>query len=165
MARNLKAGSDQAKDMLFRKHYDTLYKTAFRVLKNKPDAEDVVSEAFIRIFNRIHQLQDDTQLIAWSKVITVKLSYTFLKTRRYDSDLEIYDPGTYDNFSARLDLYLVEKTIGRLPAGYKTVMKLYCVDGYTGPEIASRLKISPGTVRSQLAKGRKKLRGFLGYEY
>jgi len=165
IARNLKAGSDQAKDMLFRKHYDTFYKVAFRILKNKSDAEDIVSEAFIRVFNRIHQLQDDTQLLSWSTSILIKLSYTFLKTKRYDSDLEIYDPGTYENFSAKLDLYLVERTIGRLPDGYRRVMKLYCVDGYTGPEIANKLKIEPATVRSQLYKGRKKLKSLLGYEY
>lgn len=165
IARNLKAGSEQAKDMLFRKHYDTFYKVAFRILKNKPDAEDVVSESFIRVFNRIHQLKDDAQLISWCTSLIIRLSYNFLRTKRYESDLELFDPAVFEDFAARLDLYLVEKTLGRLPSGYRTVIKLHCLDGLDSMEIGQKLKIEPATVRSQLYKGRKKLRLLLGYEY
>jgi len=165
MARNLKLDSNQTKDMLFRKHYTTFYKVAFRITKNKADTEDIVSEAFIRIFNRIHQLKDDTQLISWSTSIIIKLSYTLLKARRFDSDLEIYDPGLIENFTAKLDLYLIQKTLSKLPLGYRTVIDLHCIQGFDSTEIGQKLKIEPATVRSQLSKGRKKLKLLLGYEY
>ena len=165
MAKNLKLGSDQAKDMFYRKHYITFYKVAFRILKSKTDAEDLVSEAFIKVFNKIQQLKDDAQLISWSICLLTRMSYTFLKTRRYDGDLEVYDPGMSENLAATLDLHLIQETMNRLPPGYRSVLDLHCIQGFDSIEIGEKLNIRPATVRSQISKGRKKLKSLLGYEY
>jgi len=93
------------------------------------------------------------------------MSYTFLKTRRYDGDLEVYDPGMSENLAAKLDLQLIQETMGRLPLGYRTVIDLHCIQGFDSIEIGQKLKIRPATVRSQISRGRKKLKSLIGYEY
>jgi RNA polymerase sigma factor (sigma-70 family) len=164
-AENLKRGSEQAKEFIFINHYQDFLKTASRIVKSKEDAEDVVSESIFKIFNRIHQLKDPAQFLSWCRRIVVRDCYTFIKNRRVDSDLDMFDIKVYDDFTKAFDIYLIKNLITKLPSGYSEVIRLYCVEGYTGSEISKMLGIDPGTVRSQLFKGRKMLQRRLGYEY
>lgn len=165
VAENLKRGSEQAKEFIFVNYYEGFLRTAHRILKSKEDAEDVVSESLFKIFNRVNQLKDSERFLSWCHTMVARDSYNFLRTRRLDSDLEIYDISFYDDFAKAFDLFLIKKEIENLPAGYKTIMKLHCIEGYTGPEVSKMLKIDPGTVRSQVFKGRKLLKAKLGFEY
>lgn len=164
-AENLKRGSEQAKEFIFVNCYKDFLKIATNILKSKEDAEDVVSEVLFKIFNRIHQLKDSDQFLGWCRTMIVRDSYNFIRGRKLDSDLEVYDPEVFQDFSKAFDLYLIKKEIEKLPKGYRDVLKLHCIEGYTGLEVSKMLKINPGTVRSQLYKGRKVLHSKLGFEY
>jgi RNA polymerase sigma-70 factor (ECF subfamily) len=73
--------------------------------------------------------------------------------------------GVPADFSKIFDIELVKHIIDELPQGYKQVLQLHCIQGYSSVEVAEILNINPGTVRSQLYKARKVLRKKLSYEY
>ncbi len=162
---NLKRGSEQAKEFIFTTHYSTFLNTANRILKCKEDAEDVVSESLFKIFNRIHQLKDSDQFLSWCRTMITRDCYTYIHNRKVESDLDLFDIGVFQDFSNSFDAYLVKSLLAKLPEGYRKVLELHCLEGYTGEEVSFMLKIAPGTVRSQLFKGRRLLRMKLGFEY
>ena len=162
---NLKRGSDQAKEFIFLNYYNDFISIATRILKCKEDAEDLVSESLIKIFNKVHQLNNPEQFAGWCRSIIVRDCYTYIRGRKLESGLELFDKQVIDDFTKAFDIHLVKQELEKLPPGYRTVIDLHCIQGYSGPELSVILKIDPGTVRSQLAKGRKALKKRLGYEY
>ena len=75
-----------------------------------------------------------------------------------DGLLELHDDGRRPDPGRRLDL---EAAIGALPDGYRTVLVLHDLEGYTHPEISDRLGIAVGTSRSQLHHARRAVRELL----
>lgn len=162
---NLKRGSEQAKEFIFINYYGDFLRVAVRILKCKEDAEDVISEAFFKIFNRIHQLKDSNQFVSWCRCMIIRDCYNFIRARKLDSDLDLVDITVFDDFSKNFDVYLIKREIQKLPTGYGRVVQLHCVEGYSGAEVSKMLHIEPATVRSQLMKARRMLHKRLGYEY
>lgn len=165
VVQNLKQGSDQAKEFIFLNYHSAFLKFAIRFVESREDAEDIISEVLFKIFNRIHQLQDPVQFYSWCCTLIKNDCYNFIKARKIDSDLDLYDPAIFQDFSKSFDLYLTIQAIDKLPPGYKSVVRLHCLEGYNTVEVGSILQIDPGTVRSQLFKARKILRQFVNNEY
>lgn len=165
LARRLKQGCVTAKSELYKQYYNQLYLTAYKIVADKFDAEDIVSEAFIKIYNKVHQLKDDAQLIPWCVRVVIRLCYTFTKTKRILSDIQSYEVGKEGKVEFYLDLKIIEKHIKELAPGYRSVLELHCYRQLSTLEVAEELQIEPGTVRSQLFKARATLRKKLKQEY
>jgi RNA polymerase sigma-70 factor (ECF subfamily) len=162
---NLKGGSNQAKEFIFLNYYEHFLQIAIRVLESKEDAEDVLSNSLFKIFNKIQQLKDPQQFLGWCQSMITRDCYNYIRTRKIHSDSEYFDMGVPADFSKIFDIELVKHIIDELPQGYKQVLQLHCIQGYSSVEVAEILNINPGTVRSQLYKARKVLRKKLSYEY
>lgn len=143
----------------------------YRYTKSVPDAEDILQEAFIKVFRNIHQYKGEGELGAWIRRIVVNTALNYLKkSSRYQQEL------MYDNVLAQDSLHpvadcMVELNmsakelagmIRQLPIGYQTIFNLYALEGYTHVEIGNMLGIKETTSRTQYFKARNLLVKWIG---
>ncbi len=150
---------------LYRLHTPRLYLLARRLLGRRyAEAEDVVQETWIRAAERLQDFEWRSSLSTWLGGIVINCSRETLRrlARRNESapgNLEEWNPaGNVSSPATTLDL---ENAIVRLPEGFREVLVLHDVEGFTHEEIARLLGIEPGTSKSQLSRARGKLRTFL----
>lgn len=133
-----------------------------RYTKSKYDAEDVLQEIFIKIFQNIQQYRNEGSFEGWVRRISVN---TCLK--KIQKDKVIYQEEINDNLPEKsIDENALEKMavnelvaiINLLPLGYKTVFNLFVVEGFSHKEIAETLNISEGTSKSQFFYAKKMLK-------
>ena len=165
LAQDLRAGSESAKALLYTNYKDYFYYIAYKYVKNEEDAQDIVSDSFIKIFKYVGQLRDTTYFITWCGRIVTTLSINHLRVRKYEKDVYTINPGSSTDTYSHMDLEMVKKCIDNLAPGYRKVVQMHCLEGLSGKEIAEQLNIHPVTIRSQLHKARKLLSKAMRYEY
>ena len=132
----------------------------------KQDAEDVLQEGFIRIFNKIHLYKDFGSFEGWMKRIFINIAIRRNQNNKKKAHISvpiddkisaIHVPEALNNLSVEEIL----DVIADLPDGYRMVFNLYVIDGYSHKEIAQILDIKPATSRSQLTKAKYLLKQLL----
>lgn len=151
-------------DAVAQKHlYDAfapvMLAVCYRYTKSTSDAEDVLQEAFIKVFRYLPQYRGDGPLGAWIRRIVVTTAINFIKVnQQYQSALVFTDAGLHavPATAPRVSLEARElaNLIRQLPPGYQTIFNLYAVEGYSHKEIGQMLGINEGTSRSQYARAR-----------
>jgi RNA polymerase sigma-70 factor (ECF subfamily) len=134
-----------------------------RYARNTYDAEDILQDAFIKVFNKISQFKSEGSFEGWIRRIVVNTALKKYSLARYSKELSGYeineshekpvDPAAYSQLTEK-DLLAL---INNLPDGYRLIFNLYVIEGYQHEEIAEMLGIQPGTSRSQLVKARAML--------
>ena len=132
---------------------------ALRYTDTKSEAEEILNEAFFKVFSKIDQYDDHYEFKKWFRTILVNTSIDYhrkyKKLKSYASD-EIIPIDSDDNKGWENLLYEdILKEIQKLPPGYRMVFNLYAIDGYKHHEIAEQLNISAGSSRSSFARARK----------
>ena len=134
-----------------------------RYARNSADAEDILQDAFIKVFDKIHQFKFEGSFEGWIRKIVVNTALKKYSLRRYDKEISGYEIKDRDESVMEPSAYspLTQKElmelINNLPDGYRLVFNLYVIEGYQHDEIAELLGIQPGTSRSQLVKARNLL--------
>ena len=147
---------------LYRRHTPRLYRTALRMTGDVHEAEEVTHDAWVRAVARFGSFEWRAQLSTWLVAIVVNCAR---ERRRRQEPVEVLDaaPSVADAeleaAPARVD---VERALARLPPGYREVVVLHDLEGYTHEEIAELLGIEPGTSKSQLHHARRRLRAMMG---
>ena len=137
-------------------HANVMYSVAMRLTGNQQDAEDVVHDAFLRAVRAAGGFRGESTLRTWLVGIVVnRWRETRRGADRMETLTEIHAAPLEVDPSQRLDL---EKALSTMPAGYREVVVLHDVEGFTHQEIGGMLGIEPGTSKSQLARGRAWLR-------
>ncbi|MEO7314909.1 MAG: RNA polymerase sigma factor [Ginsengibacter sp.] len=131
----------------------------FRYTKNMDDAEDILQDGFVKVFNNLHQFKNEGELGGWIRRIIVNTALSFLKTNsRYQHDLLFEDMPLHavstDDPEVLLNAKELSGLIRQLPPGFQTIFNLYAVEGYSHVEIGSMLGIRDSTSRSQYARAR-----------
>lgn len=165
ITKQLKEGSPEAKAYLYEKYRSNFIATAYGYTNNWADAEDVVGDAFIRIFKYIHQLKDDEFLLHWCTTVVKSVAINFIRKRkrecRYEETAAVNRKYSLQRVEDKMHLDTVKKKIQKLPPGYATVITMAGLEELTGVEIASKLGIKEVTSRTQLWKARTLLRKML----
>ncbi len=152
-----------AQEALYRHFEGRLLHVCLRYVRTRAVAEDLVQEAFIRVFERLGQYRGQGALEAWVRRIGVNtcLDYCRAEARGWrEVDLEdVADELTSDEADAPALLAGEELVahIQRLPTIYRLVINLYCIEGYAHHEIAAQLGIDEKTSSSQLSRARRLL--------
>lgn len=163
------AGSEAAFDDLYR-HYERLvYYIAYKNTKNDADAKDVVQETFLEVKRTIHTLQNPQAFKYWLNRITLsKCKNLFRKNRYVNIDCEQpfvensnIEERTYliphENSRKDSDCRLIRQFINELPQGQRDVLIMFYLEELHLEEIAERLDIPLGTVKSRLSYARDAL--------
>ncbi|PIB37448.1 hypothetical protein BFP72_07040 [Reichenbachiella sp. 5M10] len=157
-----KAFDATAQKLLYEKYAEKMYGLCFRYLATEDEAEDTVTEGFVKIFAKFNSFEyrGKGSLEGWMKRIMVNESLMLLRKRR-QSFVEISQSDAKMKFSNNVDQKLIEEDIieeiKKLPKGYRTVFNLYAIEGYSHKEIGEKLGISENTSKSQLSKARASL--------
>ena len=148
---------------LFIRYSSRMLGVCHRYARTTADAEDILQDAFIKVFDKIHQFKFEGSFEGWIRKIVVNTAlkkYTLVRYEKEVNGLEIKDQydrtedaAAYTNLSQK-DLLAL---INNLPDGYRIVFNMYVIEGYQHEEIAEMLGIQPGTSRSQLVKARNML--------
>ncbi|MBK7128092.1 MAG: RNA polymerase sigma factor [Crocinitomicaceae bacterium] len=142
-----------------------------RYASNETEAEDVLQEAFIRVFKNLNNWSGEGPLGAWIRRITVNMALEQYRKNKTQKNLAIvYDmkdsnPLVDDNAIEKLKLDDLLQKIQKLPTGFRTVFNLYAVEGYNHIEIGEMLGISEGTSKSQYSRARVLLRQMIEEDF
>jgi RNA polymerase sigma factor (sigma-70 family) len=159
----VQGGDERAFRSLYRRYTPMLYPFVLRVLGGSvADAEDVVQETWVRAVRQLGKFRWESSLRTWLTAIALNLSREVLRKRGREKTEELTPehglPARPGRDHERLDL---EKAIARLPAGYRTVLVLHDIEGFTHEEISQQLAIAVGTSKSQLFDARRAMRALL----
>jgi RNA polymerase sigma-70 factor (ECF subfamily) len=134
-----------------------------RYARNAADAEDILQDAFIKVFDKIQQFKFQGSFEGWVRKIMVNTALKKYSLRRYEKEVNGYESEGKEDKGIEPSAYthLTEKEllelINALPDGYRIIFNLYVIEGYQHDEIAAMLNIQAGTSRSQLVKARNML--------
>ncbi|HMQ48113.1 MAG TPA: RNA polymerase sigma factor [Saprospiraceae bacterium] len=147
-----------AQKKLYDRYCNAMYTVAYRITGDFELANDVLQEAFIKIFRGLDKFRQESSLGAWIKTIVIRTALSKIKQRHtYEAlDNQHYEQAV--NWGHSLDVEYLEKAIQALPEGYRAVFVLIEIEGYSHKEVAELLNISVGTSKSQLFHAKKRLR-------
>jgi len=158
----LKSGDEKAQKAFYQQFAPRMYGICLRFAKNNAEADDILQEGFIRIFNHIKDFRGEGSIDGWVRRTIVNTSINFYKKRikqGISTELEtIKEKIESDNLI--IDTLAAEELleiIRELPDGYRTVFNLNVIEGYSHKEIGEMLSISENTSKSQLSRARATL--------
>ena len=175
---HLREGDETALAPLVDKYKRMVHRLALQITKNHEDANDVMQETFIKVYQSIHTFRQEAAFETWVYRIAVNEALNFVKRRerRRESPLSTIEESEFDpsvrrkaqiandpqiNAEKTELRHWVTKAVNSLSLKHRIVVILHELEGLTHAEIASILNCSEGTVRSRLHYARKQLRTLL----
>ena len=159
-------GDPAAFEEIYRRHAPRVYSLAYRLTGSLADAEDLLQEAFLLVHRKVDSFKGESALGTWIYRLAVNAALSH-RSRRSTGP----QPDANDDVDAQVgaepvhgDAVLrvrIERSLARLPVGYRTVIVLHDIEGLEHEEIASILGCHVGTSKSQLHKARARLREML----
>ena len=148
-----------------KQHQNSMYALAFSIVKNEHDAGDVVGEAILKAYSKIHMLKDDDLFKPWILRIVQNTAIELLRKRSITCDVsqreEIAE--TIKGIDKESQMVL-RGCINELKQPYRTVLVLYYYEGLSTKEIADVTSSNAVSIRQQLTRGRKLLKESLEKE-
>ncbi len=151
---------------VYYQHADRLMAIVLRYVPTKMEAEDVLQDAFVQIFEKIKMYHKDKgSFESWSAKVVVNYALMFLRKKRklvfYEEDLHAQILKTNNTALQDFEKEDVEKLIQNLDEKYAIIFKLKAIDGYTHAEIAELLNIQKEASRTIFSRAKKQLKQFL----
>lgn len=159
---------EKARRQLYDLYIDRLYHTTQRITNNHHDTQDVLQQAFVKVFNKIETYnQEYGTVFSWMCRICINEAISHLRKRKL-TFLEITTQCHVEvneaNALESLSIDYIANAIEKLPDAQRLIFTLYEVEGYTHDEIAIQLKISTPTSRSYLSRAKSKLQSLISVE-
>jgi RNA polymerase sigma factor (sigma-70 family) len=165
LASHVLAGDELAFRELYRRHTPRLYQLVLRLLGGRDaDAEDAVQDTWLKATEQLDRFRWECAFGTWLSAIALNVAREQMRRRirRPEADWpEDLDPPAAAPFDVVLSMDL-ERAVADLPDGYRAVLVLHDVEGYTHEEIGLAMGIAEGTSKSQLFWARQALRAKLG---
>ncbi len=164
-----KKGSTAAFETLYKKYASKMKWVAFRYVNDLVLAEDILQEAFVKVFKKIDTFENTGSFEGWLRRTVVNTAINYYNSIKKENEkmAEFSTSAENENITENVDeednytLQELMDAVNMLPEGYKVVFNLYAIDRYTHKEIAEALNISEGTSKSQLFKARTFLKKIL----
>lgn len=155
-----------AQEELYNRFSPRMLGVCYRFAKNREDAEDMLQEGFIKIFTQLHQYRNEGALEGWIRRIIVHTCINILKKNKKfaDSVNIIYAKSIHireEMIPSIMQAKQVVECIRLLPVGYRTVLNLYAIEGFSHKEIGQLLDIEESTSRSQYTRAKAMLEEIL----
>jgi RNA polymerase sigma factor (sigma-70 family) len=151
---------------LYNRYSPKMLAVCFRFAHNREDAEDMLQEGFIKVFSQIHTFQNKGAFEGWIRRIIVHTCINHLKkNKRFSENIDILHAGSVqireESVPSIVQAKQIVDCIRILPVGYRTVLNLYAIEGYSHKEIAGMLDIEESTSRSQYTRAKQMLEEIL----
>ena len=170
LERLARTGDARAFDVLYRRHTGILYSTAWRLTGDADVAADLVHDAWVRAVESAAAFERRSSFRTWITGILINRHREHERASRresVDSDARQGVDDVVDHALASpldtsgIDRIDLEAAIAALPPGFRQVLVLHDIEGFTHEEIAEALGLVPGTSKSQLARARRRVRDML----
>lgn len=147
---------------LFNRYSPKMLSVCYRFSQSREDAEDMLQEGFIKIFTQIHTFENRGAFEGWIRRIIVHTCINFLKkNKKFNASIDLEHAGFLEvkeeTMPSIMQARQIIECIRLLPLGYKTVLNLYALEGYSHKEIAEMLDIEESTSRSQYTRAKSML--------
>ena len=150
---------------LYERHAGRVYAVLRRLAGDDDLAQDLAQEAWVTTFRKLGSFEGRSSFGTWLHRVAVNTALGRLRSRAREPVVELIRDDWYEAPGAGaadgVDRVALARALDRLPNGYRMVLILHDVEGYTHEEIALRLEIAPGTSKSQLHKARARMRELL----
>jgi RNA polymerase sigma factor (sigma-70 family) len=151
---------------LYTRYSPKMLSVCYRFAHNREDAEDMLQEGFIKVFSQVHTFQNKGAFEGWVRRIMVHTCINHLKkNKKFNESVDIiYATGVQvreESVPAIVQAKQIVECIRLLPLGYRTVLNLYAIEGYTHKEISVMLDVEESTSRSQYTRAKQMLEDIL----
>ena len=161
-----KKNDRKSQQALFEKFASKMYGHCLRYSKNTEDAQDILQEGFIKVFEKIHSLKEPSQLEGWMSRVFINLALSYWrKNHSGPTFVDIENTETADDLNVEEDSNLqsyqpeeVLSWINELPDNQRMVLNMFAIDGLSHQEIANFLNTTVSNTKSILSRARKSLR-------
>ncbi|TXD83304.1 RNA polymerase sigma factor [Subsaximicrobium wynnwilliamsii] len=163
-----KNGDQQAQLEVYNRYYRAMFNTAFRIVKDRFEAEDIMQDSFLSAFTKLESLKELSTFGAWLKRIVINNSiYHYKKNSKYRDvplDEVIYkiedDSQGFceDHDFSNLKAQQVLATMKSLKANYQMSLSLHLIEGFDYEEICEIMDISNANCRTMISRAKEKLR-------
>jgi RNA polymerase sigma-70 factor (ECF subfamily) len=144
---------------LYNRYSPKMLSVCYRYAQSRDDAEDMLQEGFIKVFTQIHTFRNQGSFEGWVRRIMVHTCINFLK--KHKKFAESVDIASAEHLTVKeaaipnmMQAKQVIESIRLLPIGYRTVLNLYAIEGFSHKEIAQMLDIEESTSRSQYTRAK-----------
>lgn len=163
---NCKKNDRRAQMKLYDLYCNAMFNTAYSFTKDDMAAQDMMQEAFIKAFAKINTYTGEASFGSWLKRIVINQCLDFIKKRNLETveikeDVISIEEDDNWNIDQETSMQAIYTCIEMLPQKCKNVVKLYLLEGYDHEEVAQILEISEVSSRSQLSRGKNRLRELL----
>ena len=155
-----------AQEALYNRFSPRMLGVCYRYARNREDAEDMMQEGFMKVYSQIHQFRNAGSLEGWIRRIIVHTCINVLKkNKKFSDSVDLVHASSIhineSNIPSILQAKQVVECIRLLPIGYRTVLNLYAIEGFSHREIGAILDIEESTSRSQYTRARALLEEIL----
>jgi RNA polymerase sigma factor (sigma-70 family) len=160
-------GDRKAQETLYNFYSSKMKGVCLRYARSSFEAEDLFQDAFVKIFKNLQNYKGEGSFDGWIRRIVVNTSIDYYKKRMTQGDTVNYDDINESDIDSKIELVndidyeTLLKLLNELPNGYRMVLNLYAIEGYTHKEIAEILEVSESTSKSQLIKARRYFKALL----
>lgn len=155
----------RAQTVLYERYKGKLLGVCVRYARSQTEAEDIFQESFLKVFAKISDLKEPESIDRWVKTVVVRTAINYyhrttrleLKKASLDTLENELESTDYERMISQMSMDTLLCLINSLPDGYRLIVNLHLIDGYTHTEIADMLSIADGTSRSQFMRGRNLL--------
>ncbi len=172
LIKRCQSGDQQAMEQIVRQYQNQVYNIAYGMLRNSEDAQDIMQEVFLRVWDKIRQFQFKSRFSTWLYRIVKNLSINEKnrQRRRQTSPMEMDDSQAWvpiDTMTPEKEALLVEKhelmkvALAQLKKDYRTILVLREMETLSYEELSEVLGCSLGRVKSRLHEARMELRNIL----
>ncbi len=161
-----KAGDRRAQRVAYDRIWRQVFPSVYRIMGDRVQAEDIMQDAVIKGFGKLASLKDPAAYPAWQKKICIHEALGRIRSRAPLSRLlpEMDVPDQEDTAYPLTPEQATDQLM-RLPGGYRMIVTLYLIEGFSHEEIGRRLGISASTSRSQYTRALQKLKMMVRHEY
>ncbi|OUR98999.1 RNA polymerase subunit sigma [Flavobacteriales bacterium 33_180_T64] len=162
-----KSGDQHAQMEVYNRYYKAMYNTAYRIVKNSFEAEDIMQDSFLTAFTKLDNLKEIKTFGSWLKRIVINNSiYHYKKSNKYQDvplDDVLYKVEDNNGLSQdyefnNLKVNQVLETMTTLKDNYKMSLTLHLIEGYDYDEICEIMDISPANCRTMISRAKDSLR-------
>lgn len=151
---------------LYNQYSPKMLAVCYRYAHNREDAEDMLQEGFIKVFLQLRTFENRGSFEGWIRKIIVHTCINILKkNKKFNESVDLIHASAIqireDSVPAVVQVKQIVECIRTLPIGYRTVLNLFAIEGYSHREIAQLLDIEESTSRSQFTRAKSMLEDVL----
>lgn len=154
-------GESRSQETLYARYARRMYAVCLRYARHELEAQDLMQEGFIRVFDKLKDFRMEGSLEGWVRRIMVHTAINQYRRKSFQMERfgmeHLPEAPVEADAMDRLGAEDLLGMVAALPDGYRTVFNLFAIEGFDHAEIAAMLGCGESTSRSQLAKARRML--------